>query len=615
MLVDKLPKAYWLQPSIRSLPRNIHQYVFSVTGLDQYTSARLLKIYFANVHPVLPVIDKREFLRQYRDHLPVYPQPVLLLAMFGAAARFAELESHDPQKLQGPSYNYSHLDVPTGWSDQFFEKALKYILDEVNQPTLGKMQALALIQNQRTNIDSQSSAAFLMSGFAQCLGLHRNCKDWPNPENDKQSRSRTWWALYVCDRFQAALHGRPLLIVDEDNDVPYPSPYASWKEVLDEPEDDELDDDEGGPRFPSATYRPDSVGGYVAFNTLFLQLVKLSEIYGRIWRGLHTSNAKQQSFLHGSDNIVTKLDRELTEWRFSFSRTIKYEALHFPDFHPESGYFAGVIGSILLFYFTALILLHRPFIKNSNQHQEDFSSLSFKICTSAATRGIRMAAQLSPHDYLLTSYAFSLYPVLQCCLVLMYNTKSHDPRIAQAAKEDLQRAFELIDRIQDVSGWARKLKILLHSILDNRNIDYLRVMDDEYPYEDPEAVSSSSSTPLFKDCVTATTALDAAAPSAVPAEDPIHDMASIIDTFLLHQDVPVNGPALSTLANGEVFTLQQFDSTVAQQQELPAVPSFRNEPSNPFWDIPSSIDWSEWDAWYQQAQNPSAWDQTTRQSP
>lgn len=113
--------------------------------------------------------------------------------------------------------------------------------------------------------------------------------------------------------------------------------------MLDEPDNDD-DDEWPGPRFPSATYRPASIEGSVRFNIIFLQLVKLSEILGRIWRGLHTSKAKQQSYMHGSDSIVRRLDQELTEWRFSFSHAIKEESNNFADFNESNGYFAGVIG-------------------------------------------------------------------------------------------------------------------------------------------------------------------------------------------------------------------------------------------------------------------------------
>ncbi|KAI9314766.1 fungal-specific transcription factor domain-containing protein [Dichotomocladium elegans] len=571
--------------------------------------------------------------------------------MFGAAARFAECESLDEERRRRIPPD-ARWDLVPGWSDQFFERALRIISDSVNQPTLSNVQASVLIQNHRANVDSKSSETWLLGSLAvrqaHGLGLHRNCFSWPIPENDKQARIRTWWALYICDRFQSALHGHPLAITDDDNDVPYPDVNVSWKEVLDISDSDD-DSESYLPRFPSATYQPKSTQGKAPIFTLFLQLVKLSEILGRIWKGLHTDRAKQSSYMHGSDSIVAQLDRELTEWRFEFSKAIKDNP--FDDFNQENGYFSGVIGSTLLFYFTALILLHRPFIKyiGSEGANEQSSRSSFWICTSAASRGIRLAAQLSAYDYLLTPYAFSLYPVLQCCLILMYNTKNCDVSISSAAKADLQRGIDLIDRIHKLSSTARKLKTLLHSIIDNKNIDWsldysLKLGEGVYPaseYDVVERVNARSQ----------------------------RTMSSYIDNILLRQpdassiDLQASGFLTSLpTANDEAFSLLQFgleldhgsqmmddvkegtsllpfdndmqleyqsllpfvpqtaapETAIPSPTSLPAQPSglFRNDPhSNPFWDMPSSIDWTAWDQWSQHADaSATAWDHHYQQS-
>ena len=51
--------------------------------------------------------------------------------------------------------------------------------------------------------------------MAQDLGLHQPCDDWNMPETEKQTRKRIWWSLYIMDRFNSALFGKPLTIVDE----------------------------------------------------------------------------------------------------------------------------------------------------------------------------------------------------------------------------------------------------------------------------------------------------------------------------------------------------------------------------------------------------------------
>jgi hypothetical protein len=50
---------------------------------------------------------------------------------------------------------------------------------------------------------------------AHLLGLHRSCEDWDIPRNEKETRKRVWWALYITDRFQTAILGRPINLRDE----------------------------------------------------------------------------------------------------------------------------------------------------------------------------------------------------------------------------------------------------------------------------------------------------------------------------------------------------------------------------------------------------------------
>ncbi|KAI8148412.1 fungal-specific transcription factor domain-containing protein [Fennellomyces sp. T-0311] len=647
----KIPKFKWKWNTFVPSLRGIHQYVYLVTGLDQYTSTRLLKIYFANIHPILPVIDKHEFLQQYRDKLPTYPTADLINAMFGAAARFVECENLDQERKQRlpPDATW---DLPIGWSDHFFDQAQKIISDGILGPaTISTVQAIVLIQNQRATVDTKSSACWLTGGFAvrlaQGLGLNRNCDAWDIPEHDKETRKRTWWALYICDRFQGALNGRPLAIDDDDNDVGYPDCRADYEEIVDAPDDP---DEYSGPRFPSFYTRPEPTDGRVCVYQLFVELAKLSSILGRVIHGLHTPEAKMLSVQQGSDETVRKLDRELTEWRFAFGRNVKHTT--FPDYR-DNGEFTGVVATTLLFYFTTLILLHRPFIRSNvsnaaGSKQSSFSS--FWICTSAATNGIRIASELSIHDYLLTPYAFSLYPVLQCCLILMYNTKNQDPHISIAAKEDLEKGIGLVDRIHEASSTSQTLKVLLHSIMDNKNIDTITgplEMDykdlDESKRGENRYGNPSSYTCRAKQKKTTTKV----------------SISALIDNLLL-QDIPVDSSWVSRASTPvsiplqstqeEAFTLQQFGlnsvpsdtilpltqgemyppqipfaataslplMTTLPAGETAALPIdqalalqsnniFQSDPDNPFWSIPSSINWTEWHEWYQHSQDSSAW--------
>lgn len=102
----------------------------------------------------------------------------------------------------------------------------------------------------------------------------------------------------------------------QDCDESYPSEFGTWEEVMDLPPSSSVADDDLL-RFPSLDMNAaqKAKGEKIPLYQPFLQLVKLSEILGRILQGLYTPTAKRLSARHGSDAIVSYLDKSLSEWR------------------------------------------------------------------------------------------------------------------------------------------------------------------------------------------------------------------------------------------------------------------------------------------------------------
>ncbi|ORY97249.1 fungal-specific transcription factor domain-domain-containing protein [Syncephalastrum racemosum] len=627
-------------------PSTLNDYVLKVAGVDQYTCTRLLKIYFSNVHPMLPIVDKHGFLKQFRGHGDAYPPAALLNAMLGAAARFVECENLEPERKKHLPRD-AQWDLPLGWSDHFFDKAHQLVDDTGNRSTLPTIQARVLIQNQRGHVDSKSSACWLMgcqtARMAQALGLHRNCDHLKLSKHEKEVRKRTFWALYISDRFQAGLNGRPMAILDEDVDVSLPDAEAHWREIFDEPDDYPLDP---GPRFPSATHKPSSMPahGRLVIYLLFIEFIKLSEIFGRIQHGIYCPRAQQLSSEQGSDTIVSQLDSELTQWRLAFPRAIKQTNI--TDFDEETGYFAPVIASVLLYYFSSLILLHRPFITQRTDHDMNpLPSPSFWICTSAATLGMRIAAPMTVHDIFLCPFATTFYPVLQCCLIHMYNTKHSDPYISAAAKAELENGIRLLNRFKGASSTGDTLRTLLHNVMNNKNID-VRATSEEQDAPYAWIVKSRKNGKTIPMRLSGNTPMSSLLEALALEPDSKHvlqmteastqGMSGLEEAFTLQQfgfdsststdqDALFNTlmPTWAELSEPDVTTMISAPYTMADAPILavpqPAVSDigplglggqhqhqnnlFRNLPDNPFWGLPSSIDWAEWDEWYQQNQN------------
>ncbi|KAI8083916.1 fungal-specific transcription factor domain-containing protein [Thamnidium elegans] len=601
---SKIPEFEWPQ-NIHPVGEDIHKYIYTVTGLDKYTAVRLLKIYFSHIHPILPVIDKTEFLKQYRDRVETYPSGELLNAMFGAAARFVECESLEPERKRCLPSD-AVWDIPVGWSNHFFDQAEYIITTWSSSQTVSNVQAIILILNHRGDRESKSSACWQLGGYAirlaHLLGLHRSCEDWDIPRNEKETRKRVWWALYITDRFQTAILGRPINLRDEDISVPYPDSGADIEEVLDAYKADKskIQSNQAFPRFPCLTapynYETISEPDRPQIYELFIQFIKLSEILGRILQGLHTPMAKKFSSQHGSDDLVSRLDYELTEWRHNFPHALK--KIQLPDFNETVGHFAPVIASMLMFYCGCLIFLHQPFIKRTHSKS---SSTSQQICSSAAARGMKIACRLTARDYLMCPYSFTLYPIRQFGVIHMFNSKNPDRHISSSADFYLKRAKQLLERIQHISSTATSLYNLFNDVASNQLP--LLAVDQHMPHHSASQEVSYAKQPNNQ---TMTSIMDdimlqpnQQKSAAVPQQLVEHNTVPIEEAFSLTQfgyNTPHDESSLDYILKnlnwmpGLSTEINPYNPIDDQDTHL-----FRSEPNNVFWELPPTMEGlNEW---------------------
>jgi hypothetical protein len=390
-----------------------------------------------------------------------------------------------------------------------------------------------------------------------------------------------------------------------------------------EADKEKIQNNEIFPRFPSLTtpydHTQSNTNKRPQIYELFIQFIKLSEILGRILQGLHTPRAKKYSLEHGSYDLVARLDYELTEWRYAFPTSLKN--IQLPDFNQDVGHFAPAIASVLLFYFSSLILLHQPFIRRTVSRS---SYTSQQICSSAATRGMRIASRLTARDFLMCPYSFTLYPIMQCGLIHMYNGKNADPQTSSLAKLYLKRGTELLERLQHMSRTASRMYKVFKSITENADL-HAAVEDDHVERNLAEEESHLEEN---------IRRIQERAQKENLQDRP--SMSSIMNSVMLQKPTmnyaeveavlpPVNAipppfqPQLLPGVNEEAFSLTQFGfnttnetsaldfilqnvNTLAGFTENSPVPStqdviFRNDPNSVFWDLPAAFDWDQLSHW------------------
>lgn len=185
---------------------------FSLPPLDR--CSHLLETFFTRVYPLLPIIDRREFLARYYG-LEEPPPLVVLQAIFLAASRYADDTS--PPDGDGPPEIRMHCDA-------LHEKVHALIEADICSERIAVIQAALLASlhwEGREGLNSAIDNLSLAVRACQEMGLHRKTtsSDDASASGNRTLLRRIWWSVFALDRLNAAQEGTPFLINENDCDV------------------------------------------------------------------------------------------------------------------------------------------------------------------------------------------------------------------------------------------------------------------------------------------------------------------------------------------------------------------------------------------------------------
>lgn len=167
------------------------RYIGAIEAAVAASGPKLVELYFAHVHPAFPVLDKQDFLTEYRRS-PSRIAPPLLAAVYLLARRWC------PRDMQWPSGPDG--DVLSGLALGSLEIALR-------QPAVSTVQAGLLLLQQPD--DGSWLLTTQLVAVGQDLGLHLDCSEWGLAGWERGLRKRVAWALFMQDKWSALVHGRP----------------------------------------------------------------------------------------------------------------------------------------------------------------------------------------------------------------------------------------------------------------------------------------------------------------------------------------------------------------------------------------------------------------------
>jgi hypothetical protein len=274
----------------------------------------LVNAFFTWVAPIVPIINKNSFMKQYHD--PENPPSMLLMqAILLAGSRVCT-----------PELSLDNDNSSTSVATLFYQRAKALYDADYEKDRVTMVQALILLGWYWEDPGKVTKNVFYWNGLAISIahgfGMHRSAKDSNLSMENKRLWKRIWWTLFTRDRSVAAALGRPVHINIRDSDV----------EMITE---DDFIEDSG-----------ETNQVHVQF---FLSYVRLSQVTDRIMVENYSTMSKP------SAAVFTQCNQALSDWLSDCPSDVRWEEGHY-DFW--SAYLHCI-------YQTASSLLYRAYLPSS----------------------------------------------------------------------------------------------------------------------------------------------------------------------------------------------------------------------------------------------------------
>lgn len=174
--------------------------------LSDTTIRELSKIYFSNVHPIIPLLHEEEYWQSF-------PQCTVSIPLVHAVCLIAAKDSAAEKHLRLlPS---KEIIIPVRrFCSQLYQSISTAIACHRGMWKITRMRILGLLSLHQEGSDGAEKASSHISQaihHAQSLALHL-----PQPSDPGWHMKRAFWCLWTLDRLNSAINSRPCFIADID---------------------------------------------------------------------------------------------------------------------------------------------------------------------------------------------------------------------------------------------------------------------------------------------------------------------------------------------------------------------------------------------------------------
>ncbi|KAI1334139.1 hypothetical protein F5Y15DRAFT_402858 [Xylariaceae sp. FL0016] len=440
---------------------------------DEDTILHYFDLYFANVHPYVPVLNKAQVYHQWQTNREGM-SPLLLEAIFAVAGRLAD------EPAQG---------------QQWIALASKHADSFMDVPRLSTLQALLIVLKAREAVPKRGYYYRSWMSIVHCvamakdLGLdehfedHRNGRPCGSNPIDCLTKSRIWQTIFVCETMIAAPQGRDDLSVDLetlDFNIPRPLPGV---------EDSEYHISRN----------------FTYFSRIVRNIHRMNTIYSKIKRKKDW----------GIDPEFVQLNPSLTAWLNDLPADL---TITFPHDGSPPWIPSHYIGNLHSYYHLAVILLHRPQLTFLEPMGLDGNWRSHMLlCYSSAKALCRIQESmlqsfgLSGLQCMQRGISFTIYAVLSCIVLHLVALTSPDPELNTDARDYFTRHMRILEKTMGSWPLPEMLK-QIDAVREAFSADVRKpfVLKPSFPYGSPHP-STQSSPPranTFKPPMLRTSSLD-----------------------------------------------------------------------------------------------------------
>lgn len=317
----------------------------------------LVDLYFRNVHPSFPIIQKHAFLDRHNRNDRQF-NPPLLAAIYLLALTWW---SHEPALANHPKPDVARLEYI----------AITSLTVAMQRPKMSALQAgLLLLQRSKS---STWTLTVQLVALAQDIGLHLDCSHWSIPLWERRLRKRLAWALYMQDKWSALVHGRPSHINPADWNVPAPT--------MDDFDESILSSGDSSTVFDEREVDQDVLNG----RTVFIHLISLTAIMAEVCETFYSQTAKAdfaRAGRHATQLVLNRAKPVQIKLKHWFARLPAECKLDAPTAAPDR---PSPNGHLHLAYFAAEISIHRRIVQSLHDQQHHPASSSTSTSASDPT--------------------------------------------------------------------------------------------------------------------------------------------------------------------------------------------------------------------------------------